>query len=206
MVVVLALVLSAVVTFAQDAYEVTINYIPERIEILPGVYEFMGKIATGADAGKDSYALSVNESLANPLVDSLTKGAPQILYGPRLEKLVQKKIIEDYRQKRLEIELDLQNEIAEAKGDSTVDTKGLKAKLASERKITKNALKRLQEIVERYNVRAIYVYGRGSAKISNFPSRLEEEFTNTEPASVPKTQLKLVPPTKPTVPSDQPDE
>lgn len=202
----LAFMLSAVVAFAQDAYEVTINYIPERIEILPGVYEFMGKIAGGADVGKDSYALSVNEDLVNPLVDSLTKGAPQILYGPRLEKLVQKKIIEDYRQKRLGIELDLQKEIAEAKGDSTIDVKSLKAELASERKITKNAMKRLQEIVERYNVRAIYVYGRGSVKGSQSQYHSEQEFTNTDPIPIPQPKPKQAPPTKPTTPSDQPDE
>lgn len=162
-----ALLLSAIATFAQDAYEVVINYVPEKIEILPDVYEFMGKISAGADAGKDSYALSVNESLVKDVIGFLNRGTPQILYGPRLEKLVQKKIIEDYRQKRLEIERDIKTSLA-GTGDAS-EKKRLKATLESERKTTKNAVKRLKDIVARYNVRAIYVYGRGSSKSLSIP-------------------------------------
>lgn len=162
-VMVAALIMSAMVTFAQDAYKVAIHYIPEKIEILPGVYELMGTVIDGSDAGKDSYALSVNENLVSQVTDSLNRHVSQVLYGPRLEKLVQKKIIEDYRQKRLELEKDLQMQIAEA--DSS-DKKSLRQELAAEKKMTKYAMGRLKEIVARYNVRAIYVYGRGNASVS----------------------------------------
>lgn len=184
-----ALLLSAVVTFAQDAYEVAINYTPEKIEILPGVYEFMGKISGGADAGKDSYALSVNESLVKDVTGFLNSGNPQILYGPRLEKLVQKKIVEDYRQKRLEIERDIEQALAGA--EEKDDKKELKAQLKSERKITKTAMKRLKDIVARYNVRAIYVYGRGSSKAAgaapsgNLRQETGQPGTNERPAQNP---------------------
>lgn len=157
-----ALVVSAVATFAQDAYKVVINYRPEQIEILPGVYEFLGEIAEGGDATKSSYALSVNENLVKDVAAQLEKNVPQVLYGPRLEKLVQKKIVEDYRQKRLEKERSIKTAIAAA--TDAKSKKALRVTLKAERKISKTSKKRLKDIVARYNVRAIYVYGRGTKR------------------------------------------
>lgn len=183
---------------AQEGYHVAVNYKPEHIEILPNLYELFDTIVAGPDRGKPCYALSVNAGLIAEVRDSLEKGVRQVLYGPKLEKLVQQKIIEDYRQVRLEIEQDIQEELAET--EDTLEKKKLKVTLKLEKKNTKNYLKRLKEITARYSVRAIYVYGRASvsndnAAIPNIPdSRVPAFFDprgNYDPVIPDRTPANL---------------
>lgn len=157
----LLITITAKKTYAQDGYQVLIDLVPQKVEILPGAYELYGIIKnSGENAGKECYALSVNESLVTEVMDSVKAGKAQILFGPKFEKLIQKKIIDDYNQKRTEIEKKISDELASATG--TTDKKKISEKLKLENKNSKEYIKRLTSITERYAARCIYVYSRGN--------------------------------------------
>jgi hypothetical protein len=120
---------------AQEGYKVAIRYVPENIEILPGLFETFGTITGGKENGKDAYALSVNSGLMQQVADSVQKGSMQILFGPRLEKLVKDKIIADYQKIRTDVENALKEEIAASEDAQEKTT--LKQKLALEQKNTR---------------------------------------------------------------------
>ena len=196
---------------AQEGYKVAIRYVPEQIEILPGLFETFGTITGGKEDGKDAYALSVNAALMSQLVDSVQKGSVQILFGPRLEKLVKDKVIADYQKIRTDIENALKEQLAETEDAQEKAT--LKQKLTLEQKNTRAYMKQLRQITERYKVRAIYVYGRQSSAVLNqdpnpvyFPQevkegpKLENKQKEPEVKPDPKTEKKQVPAVK------QPDE
>jgi hypothetical protein len=179
--------------YAQEGYHVLVDFVPEQIEILPNVYEMYGTIIAGPDSGKACYALSVNSVLVGEVRDSLIHHTSQILNGPKLEKLVQEKIIEDYRVVRFQLEKDLRKEIEDA--DST-EKKSLQKELKLEQQNTKQYLKRLKLITERYTVRAIYVYGRKSVAQSSYQDKtfkkVEENTKKTTPVKS-KSKNDLVP-------------
>lgn len=166
---------------AQEGYKVAIRYVPENIEILPGLFETFGTITGGKENGKDAYALSVNSGLMQQVADSVQKGSMQILFGPRLEKLVKDKIIADYQKIRTDVENALKEEIAASEDAQEKTT--LKQKLALEQKNTRAYMQQLRQITERYKVRAIYVYARQSSKVIDpeptpiyFPQEIKEEL------------------------------
>lgn len=200
---------------AQEGYKVAIRYIPEHIEILPGLFETFGTITGGKEDGKDAYALSVNSELMRQVADSVQKGNTQILFGPRLEKLVKDKIIADYQKIRTDIENGLKQQIAET--DDAQEKSTLKQKLVLEQKNTKAYMKQLRQITERYKVRAIYVYGRQSSALINqdpapiyFPQEIKEESkpqtTKNEPEAKPEPKSDSKPEKKPVPTVKQPDE
>ncbi len=156
-------------TKAQEGYLVDVRYKPETIEILPGVYEFFGTIVgtsiIGKDIGKESYALTMNTKLAKEVADSVTAGKPQFLWGPKLEKLVQEKVIADYRKIRTDIENGLKKKISETK--KIVEKSKIRKLLIIEESNTETYMARLNEIVERANVRCVYIYGWGTFQPSN---------------------------------------
>ena len=177
---ILALLLSigGLTASAQDGLHVVINYRPEHIEILPDVFEFFGTIKGGPDDGHESYALSVNSELVESIIDSLGKGKPQILFGPKLEPLIQEKVLADYQKKRNEIEKSLRDSVANApilsKEKST-----LKRRLEDEQKNTVIYVAQLKKIVERDKLRCIYIYGHGGTR-SALNESSKSEFQRKE--------------------------
>lgn len=198
---------------AQEGYKVVIRYVPEHIEILPGLFETFGTISGGKEDGKDAYALSVNSGLMQQVADSVQKDSPQVLFGPKLEALVKEKIIGDYQKIRVDIENTLKTQIAESEDAKEKET--LKKQLALEQKNTKTYMKRLRQITERYKVRAIYVYGRQSDAVINggpLPVYVPQEVKEVQkPQEVKKEpEVKPVPAStekpKPVSNLKQPDE
>ena len=160
--------------FAQEGEHVVLRYKPENIEILPGVYEFFGTISGGADDRTECYALSVNEDLVAAIKDSLTKGKPQVLFGPRLEPLVQEKVIAEYQKKRNDIEKGIQDSIS----NTSIFKKAkydLKKHLKDEQANTVAYVARLKKITERTKVRCIYIYGCGGPSQDFTPADTQPE-------------------------------
>ena len=161
---------------AQDGYLIGVRYNPETIEILPGVYELFGTIVSGKDIGKESYAITMNGKLAKEVADSVTAGKPQFLWGPKLEKLVQEKVIADYRKIRTDVENSLKKKISETK--NLIEKTKIKKQLVVEQQNTETYMARLSEIVERANVRCIYIYGWGDSSFEKDPIKTGSGMNN----------------------------
>ncbi|MEI8224201.1 MAG: hypothetical protein WCG20_03710 [bacterium] len=196
---------------AQEGYTVAIRYVPEQIEILPGLFETFGTITGGKEDGKDAYALSVDSALMSQLVDSVQKGSVQILFGPRLEKLVKNNVIARYQKIRTDLENSLKEEIAASEDAQEKST--LKKKLVLEQRNTKLYMSQLRQITERDKVRAIYVYGRQSSTIINqdpapiyFPQEIKEELKPEIKQKEPEVKPDPKPEKKPVSGLRQPDE
>jgi hypothetical protein len=123
--------------------------------------------------GEEAYAISINESLVTDVQKSLNNGTPQILFGPKIEKLVIKMVIYDYQQIRTDIENNLKQQIS---SETDADKKAsLKQELKLEQANTKAYIKRLRTIIERYKVRCIYVHGVGNAGKTPINTLIDEE-------------------------------
>lgn len=157
------LLVTGLMMHAQEGFHVSIIYKPERIEIVPHVFQFYGTIVQSKDKksnGEEAYAISVNEGLVTDVQSALEKGKPQILFGPKIEKLVVKMIIDDYKQIRTDIENDLKEQISNE--EELGEKAPLRARLKLEKANTKVYVKRLKTIIQRYKVRCIYVHGVGN--------------------------------------------
>lgn len=147
---------------AQDGYHVLISGLPEKIQIVPGVYEFFGEITDGPDAEKGCYALSINEALAGAVKDSVARGISQSLFGPKFENLVKDMAVSDYQKKRKEIEKSVEDSISHAKFLSG-DWFRLKKTLKDEQKNTVDYVTELRTITDRMKLRCIYIYSYQNA-------------------------------------------
>ena len=147
---------------AQEGFHVSIQYKPERIEIVPHVFQLYGTIVQSKDGKYDkleAYAITMNEEVITSVQRELKNGVPQVLFGPSIEKLVIQMVIDDYKQFCTDRENSLKKSIDE---ETDAGKKAdLKKQLKREQASNKANIKRLKTIIERYKVRCIYVHGVG---------------------------------------------
>lgn len=192
----LVFILVATAAFKAGAQEhgiqVQMDMVPRNIEILPGVYEFFGKVMSLDEKGKlvyssDSYAITIEQDLADEIIKDAKAEKMIYLYGPQLEDLAQKMCINRYEKKRKDLEDTLTVRLAEAK----TALKNVKA--FHSRKTAKQAVKnaeellikeqansieyiaQLRDIVKRKNTTCMYIYnykavGESDGKKKNFKS------------------------------------
>lgn len=163
---------------AQDGVQLYLDMKPEKIEILPGVFELYGKQYTVNPDGSlkfvaNKYALTVNKAFADSVADRLQKGEMVFLHGPFMEELVQDKCIEDYIAQREAIEKTATETADEAKKSlkainpfkfkqrkvARQELKTARATLALEQANTiKNVSRLKKKLVQRQGKAAIYIY------------------------------------------------
>lgn len=175
---------------AQKGMEVTIkNFVPDEMEILPGLYEFFGPVTKGGKG--ESYVLTTNEELVQDLKDSAHAGSTIAFFGPTLETLAKNKCIEDYKKKRKEIEdearawvIKEKQQLASAKEGSEKisarqDVRIAKKELLHEKWNTFVYVMKLRKIVKRYKVNCIYAYnysaGTAPEGQKNTPKKADDE-------------------------------
>ncbi len=186
---------------AQDGAQLYLDMLPEKIEILPGVYEFYGKEYTQNPDGTlkfvaNKYALTVNKALADSALKHLKKNEMVFLHGPFLEQLVQEKCIRDYAEVRTAIEKTARQKVSDAestlKAIKATDHKARKvarqelktaeAELLLEQQNTVKNLAVLQKIVQRKGSGAIYIYNWQPMLITqpNNGGQQQNQNNNTE--------------------------